>query len=257
MSDLTVEVSDHIATVTIDRPPVNAVTGYTYMELRDVFRSFDDEQDVRVAVLTAAGSRAFVAGVDLRVGPRVEDPPPTLVTDHGRLTRQAMWAITDCAVPVIAAVNGPALGAGLALAACCDVIFAAEGATFATPEINLGLLGASAHLSRLVGRYMARDLFFTGRAVPAEELHRVGAVHSVVPFDDLAATVREYAATLAAKSPIALRLAKESMNRIESVPLKEAYRTEQDYTDRLNRFEDAKEARAAYRERRDPDWKWR
>jgi enoyl-CoA hydratase len=168
-----------------------------------------------------------------------------------------MWAITDCPVPVIGAINGPALGAGLAYAACCDILVAADTATFGCTEINVGLLGASAHLSRLVGRHKAREMFFTGETVTAEELHRLGVVRAVVPRAELMATARELATTIATKSPIAMRLAKESMNRVENLSLQDGYRTEQDYTARLQRFEDAREARHAFLERRDPEWKWR
>jgi len=256
--NVTVDIADHIAVVTIDRPPVNAVDMVTLAELRDAFVSLDDDRDVRVAILTAAGDRAFMAGLDLRsVGEPPDEPPARFVTDPALWAREPMWAITDCAVPVIGAINGPALGAGLAFAACCDILIASDNATFGTPEINVGLLGASAHLSTLVGRHKARELFFTGEVVPASELYRLGAVRAVVPRESLMDAARELAGTLAAKSPIALRLAKESMNRVEDLPLKEAYRTEQDYTARLQRFEDAAEARAAYLERRDPDWKWR
>ena len=201
-----------------------------------------------------------MAGVDLRtVGQRRRRTrPPTPVTDPARPARDAMWAITDCAVPVIGAINGPALGAGLAFAACCDILIASENATFGTTEINVGLLGASAHLSLLVGRHKARELFFTGEQVPAAELYRLGSVRAVVPRARAHGRPRcELATTLAAKSPIALRLAKESMNRVEFLPLKDAYRTEQDYTARLRGYEDAAEARAAFLEKRDPEWKWR
>jgi enoyl-CoA hydratase len=255
---LSVELEDHVATVTLDRPPVNAVDRATFDEIRDAFRSFDDDREVRVAIFTAVGDRAFMAGVDLRsVGETAGEPPPTRVTDPARGAREAMWAITDCAVPVIGAINGPALGAGLAFAACCDILIASDNATFGTTEINVGLLGASSHVSKLVGRYKAREMFFTGEVVPAWELHRLGSVRAVVPRADLIATARELAVTLASKSPIALRLAKESMNRVEYLPLKDAYRTEQDYTARLQGYEDAAEARAAYLEKRPPDWKWR
>ena len=256
--DVSVQLEDHVATVTLDRPPVNAVTRATFDELRDAFRSFDDNRDVRVAIFTAAGERAFMAGVDLRsVGGTAGEPPASRVTDPARGARDAMWAITDCAVPVIGAINGPALGAGLAFAACCDILIASERATFGATEINVGLLGASSHLSMLVGRYKAREMFFTGEVVPASELHRLGAVRAVVPPDELMPAARALAADLASKSPIALRLAKESMNRVEYLPLKDAYRTEQDYTARLQGFEDAAEARQAYLEKRQPDWKWR
>ena len=260
MTDLHVEVADHMATVTLDRPPVNAITRATMAEIADTFAALGADRDVRVAIFTAAGDRAFMAGVDLRTvgdpdhGP---DVPARYVTDPSAAARDAMWAITDCAVPVIAAVNGPALGAGLAFAACCDIILAADGATFGTTEINVGLLGASAHLSLLVGRHKARELFFTGEAMTAAELHRLGAVRAVVPRDRLLDEARELAVSLAAKSPIALRLAKESMNRVEFLPLKDAYRTEQDYTARLQGFEDAAEARQAFLDKRPPEWRWR
>lgn len=168
-----------------------------------------------------------------------------------------MWAITDCAVPVIGAINGPAIGAGVAFAACCDMLLAAEHASFGTLEINVGLLGASAHLSLLVGRHKAREMFFLGEKVPAQDLERLGAVRAVVPAGELMDEAWKLASELASKSPIALRLAKESMNRVEDQPLKEAYRTEQGYTARLLQFEDSKEARQAYLEKREPEWRWR
>jgi len=261
VADLSIEVADHVATVTLDRPPVNAVDRATMAEIRDAFRGLDDDREVRAAIFTAAGDRAFMAGADLRnVGESAapaDELPATLVTDPPRVSRDAMWAIVDCAVPVIGAINGPALGAGVAFAACCDILIAAEGATFGAPEINVGLLGASAHLTRLVGRYKAREMYFTGERVDARELHRLGAVRAVVPRDRLLEEARALAAELASKSPIALRLAKEAMNRIEDMPLAEAYRTEQDYTARLNTFEDAAEARAAFAEKREPVWRWR
>jgi enoyl-CoA hydratase/carnithine racemase len=255
---ISVDVADHVATITIDRPPVNAVDRPTFEELHTAFSAFNDDRDVRVVIFTAVGERAFMAGVDLRtIGDVPTDPPPTRMTDPGSAARDAMWSITDCAVPVIGAINGPALGAGLAFAACCDILIAADNATFGTTEINVGLLGASAHLSMLVGRHKARELFFTGEVIPAAELYRLGALRAVVPHAELMPAARALAASLAAKSPIALRLAKEAMNRVEGLPLKQAYRTEQDYTARLQHFEDAGEARQAYLEKRDPDWKWR
>ena len=260
MGDIAVEVGDHIATVTLDRPPVNAVTAATMVEIRDAFVALGEDRDVRVAVFTATGTRAFMAGVDLNsvdTRRQLDDLPARVVTDPGRVTREAMWAIVDCAVPVIGAINGPALGAGLAFAACCDILLAAEEARFGTTEINVGLLGASAHLSLLVGRHKAREMFFTGEQVPAQEMYRLGAVRAVVPAAELAQHARALAEDLAGKSPIALRLAKESMNRVEDLPLRDAYRTEQDYTARLQGFEDAQEARRAYLERRPPDFKWR
>jgi enoyl-CoA hydratase/carnithine racemase len=256
-----VDVADKIATVTFDRPPVNAVDHESMAEFQRVFESFTENKDVHVAVFTATGDRAFMAGVDLKTmgrgAERPVDTPPSRIVDPGRVARDAMWAITDCAVPVIAAVNGPALGAGLAFAACCDILVASENATFGTTEINVGLLGASTHLSMLVPRHKARELFFTGNTISAADLHALGSVRTVVPRAELLDAAYELARELAAKSPIALRLAKESMNRVEHLPMKDSYRTEQDYTSRLLRFEDSDEARTAFFEKRDPEWKWR
>src|SRR6478752_1967910 len=202
---VTVEVQDHVAVVTLDRPPVNAVDHATLGELADAFTGLGADRDVRVAIFTAAGDRAFMAGLDLRAeAPGADDSPARFVTDPGLVAREPMWAITDCAVPVIGAINGPALGAGLAYAACCDILVAADNATFGTTEINVGLLGASSHLSMLVGRYKAREMFFTGEVVPAAELYRLGAVRAVVPREELMTTALELAESLAAKSPIAL-----------------------------------------------------
>ncbi|WP_420638827.1 enoyl-CoA hydratase-related protein [Candidatus Poriferisocius sp.] len=258
MSDLQVEQRDHIVTVTLDRPPVNAVDNEVFGQLHEVFSGLGDDRNVRAAIFTGAGRKAFCAGADLkptRTKPRAERHPQEL-TDAGRVAREAMWAIIDCDVPVVGAVNGAALGAGLALAACCDMLVASETATFGTPEINVGLLGASAHLLSMMGRHKAREMFLTGEAVSAAEMHRIGAVREVTDPDRLMDTARELAGVLASKSPIAMRLAKESMNRTEHLSLREAYRTEQDYTARLLRFEDSREARRAFRERRDPDFKW-
>ena len=257
--DIEVEVSEDIATVTLDRPPVNAVARSTLQEIREAFESLNDRRDVRVAIFTAAGDRAFMGGADLKAIDEPlggDDVPAPYVTDPARIARDAMWAITDCAVPVIGAINGPALGAGLAFAACCDILVASDTARFGTTEINVGLLGASRHLLLLVGRHKAREMFFLGEQVPAHELHQLGAIRSVVPRDDLDRVARELAQELAAKSPIALRLAKESMNRVEFLPLKEGYRTEQEYTTRLQGFEDAREARKAFLEKREPQFKW-
>jgi len=256
VGDVKVEVADHVATVTLDRPPVNAITRSTMVELRDTFRSFADDADVRVAVFTAAGEKAFMAGVDLRTFD-TDDTEPDPADDPGLLARSAIEAVYDCAVPVIAAVNGPALGAGLAYAAVCDLILAADHATFGTTEINVGLLGASAHLNLLLGRPMVRELFLTGVPAPAAELHRLGAVNRVVPIGELAGAAAELAASLAAKSPLALRLAKQSLNETEFLPLKEGYPIEQRYTRRLLQHPDSQEARRAFAEKRDPVWSWR
>jgi enoyl-CoA hydratase/carnithine racemase len=253
VGDLHVELADHVATVTLDRPPVNAIARATMVELRDAFRRLGDDTEVRVVVFTGAGEKAFMAGVDLKTfDTDATEPDPD--DDPGLLARSALEAVHDCAVPVIAAVNGPALGAGLAYAAVCDLILAADTATFGTTEINVGLLGASAHLNLLLGRPKVRELFLTGVPAPAAELERLGAVNRVLPLAELLPAAREPAASLAAKSPLAVRLAKAALNETEFLPLKEAYRAEQGYTRRLLSHPDSEEARRAFAEKRDPVW---
>jgi enoyl-CoA hydratase len=256
---VTVEIDGHVATVTYCRPPVNATVPETMQAIGEAFAALGEDRNVRVAIFTGCGTRAFMAGADLKA-PARPDPgemPPDWLTDPGRVAREAMWALYDCAVPVIGAINGAAIGGGLAFASLCDILIAADTARFGTAEINVGLLGASSHLVRMVGPYKARKMFFTGELVSADEMYRLGAVEQVVTSDELMPAARALADELASKSPIALRLAKESMNRTEFMSLKDGYRVEQDYTTRLLGFEDAAEARHAFRDKRAPDWKWR
>jgi len=258
VGDVTVEHRGFVAIVTFCRPPVNATDEASWADIASTFNQLAEDKDVRAVVLTACGDRAFMAGQDLRSDPwSREGKLPSAIVDPGRPVRDAMWAVYDCPVPVVAAVNGPAIGGGLAMVALCDIIIASEHATFGATEINVGLLGASAQLSRLVGTHRAREMFFLGEIVPAAELHRLGGVREVVPAATLMEAAMAVATTLADKSPIALRLAKESMNRIEGMPMKEGYRLEQDYTNRLRGYEDSREARRAFLEKRRPDWGWR
>ena len=228
------------------------------MDLTEVFDRFADDRSVAVAVFRTLGEKAFIAGVDLK---EVAEPPPAddvrAQVDAGRIAREAFRALHECAVPVVAAVDGPAIGGGLALAACCDILLASDRATFGLTEIDMGLLGASSHLVRMLGPYRAREMFLTGRMAPAAELAALGAISRVVPAAELHGAADELARQLAQKSPLALRMAKESMNRAEGLPFLEGYRLEQDYTARLMKLEDSAEARAAFLEKRRPRWRWR
>jgi enoyl-CoA hydratase len=258
MSSIDLAVSNDVAIVTIDRPPVNATDSATLLEIGDAFLSLSDRKDVRVAVFTGAGDRTFIGGADVkRIEGARSEPSLSEVLDRGYAGRRALWSIYDCAVPVIAAVNGHAVGGGVAFAAVCDMIVAADNAEFWTPEINVGMLGAFSQLSLLVGRHVARELFFTTDRISASELRAIGAIRRVVPREQLMDEALALAKRIAQKSPIAVRLAKQSMNRGEFHPLKEAYQIEQDYTARLLRYEDAAEARQAFMEKRPASWSWR
>ncbi|MGV8871848.1 MAG: enoyl-CoA hydratase-related protein [Rhodococcus sp. (in: high G+C Gram-positive bacteria)] len=250
-----------VVIVRLDRPPVNAVNKQMVADLTEVFSSAEFAEDVRAMVLSATGDGIFCAGIDLKERRKLNagdlaDPTPGIVVDFGAAWRRATEAIRHCAVPVVAAVDGLAVGAGL-MVESCDVIFASERASFGLPEINVGLLGGSSVVARMVGPYTARKMLFTGEPVPAREFHRLGAVEEIVPNGEPEKRAEELADTIATKSPIAVRLAKESAVRVDGLPVEDGYRCEQDYTLRLRLFEDAGEAMSAFSERRAPEWRLR
>ena len=247
--------ADGVALVTFDRPPVNAQSYASKAELTALFDALSDRDDVRVVVLTAAG-RMFCAGADIkeRAGVGVE---PGDYRRHNRLTRESFYAVTECAKPVIAAINGGALGAGLALALSCDILLIAEDAYVAMPEIDVGLAGGGRFLQRHFPRSKLRAMYFTGARVPAAELARLGIVEAVVAADQLLPSAMALARTIAAKSPVAVRLAKGALNTIEGMGVRDGYRFEQDVTVALSATEDAQEARRAFLEKRKPVFKGR
>ena len=179
-----VEVSDYVATVVMDRPPVNAQNAQFRMEMMEVFDAFNDRDDVRVAILTGAG-KVFSAGADIkeRIG-LVKEPGD--YWRHNRAAREYTNCIRECAKPVIAAVNGAALGAGFGLMAACDIMMASDNAVFGMPEIDVGLAGGTAMLSNsLVGKSRGRRIVFTGDRIPAQEMYRLGVIECCVPREAL------------------------------------------------------------------------
>ena len=263
---VTLDVSEGVAIVTIDRPPVNALDSATWRGIADVFDSLGARRDVRVAILNATGT-VFCAGVDLadsrrrnRPDGRPEDGEPQGdprdQLDPGLVARRAFWALYDCAVPVIGAIDGKAIGAGAVMVALCDLIIATPRFELALTEINVGALGGVKAMQRFVGPYLAKRMFYTGEYVAADELYGRGVLEAVVEPEQLMERAGALAATIATKSPIAIRLAKESANRVEFMELKEGYRTEQDYTVRLRRYADSDEAGTAFAERRDATFRW-
>ena len=246
---LTVEKSDRIARVTLDRPPVNAITLDIYAEIGDVFESAAEWDDVNCIVFTGAGSRAFCAGLDLHefLAATVDEDPK-----RAAVIRRTFTAVRTAAVPVIAAVNGPALGAGCVLASLCDIRIAAENATFGLPEINVGRCGGAAHLGRLISQGALRRMFFTGKPIDAAEAYRIGLVDEVVPLDGLMAAADRLAGVIAAKAPLGLRLGKQAINEVEYMAVDDGYAREQQYSTRLMATEDAREATRAVVEKRPP-----
>jgi enoyl-CoA hydratase len=248
-------VADGIATVTFDRPPVNAMNRQSREELIRICDALSDRDDVRVVILTAAG-KVFSAGADMKERVDLVHEPGDYIR-HNRLTREYFYAVTDCQKPVIAAVNGPAIGAGFALMLACDIMLAADEAHFVMPEIDVGLAGGARLLMAHLGRSWTRTLYFTGRRVPAAELYRLGVITACVPRDKLMQTATEIAREIAAKSPVAVQRVKRAFNVVEEMPARDGYRYEQTITADLSHTEDAREAQRAFIEKRKPVFKGR
>ena len=248
-------ISDSIATVVMDRPPVNAQNARMRAELTWVFDTISDRDDVRVAILTGTGNM-FSAGADIKERPAVVKEPGDYLR-HNRVTRECFYSIKECAKPVIAAVNGPAMGAGYALMVFCDIMLASDNAFVSMPEIDVGLSGGARMLLELFPKSTARRMFFTGCRVSAAELYRLGVIEACVPRDQLMDEALKIAREIAAKSPLAMRYAKDDINTIEELSLRDAYRYEQNITIALSKTEDAREAQRAFIERRPPVFKGR
>jgi enoyl-CoA hydratase len=252
MEFVRLEVKRNIGVVTIDRPPVNAVNLQLYQEITETFHSINERDDFRVVILRAEGKKAFIAGNDLHEFLTMN---PENAGERMKIVRESFWAVYDCRVPVIGAINGPALGAGLGYAASCDMLVAAENATFGLPEINVGVMGGAKHLSRLVPQMVVRYMHYTGIPLTAKEMKEYGAIIKVVPPEQLLDAAFELAEAIAKKSPVAVRMAKKSLNTIEYMNLKEGYEYEQSLTRELSGYEDSKEAVRAFLEKRDPVFK--
>jgi enoyl-CoA hydratase len=249
MTEIVIETVGKVVTVTIDRPPVNALTLALYDQIADTFEAIGKRTDVHCAVLTGAGTRAFCAGLDLKefLAARPEEDP-----QRAAIVRRTFASVRHCAIPVIAAVNGPALGAGCVIASVCDIRIAASTATFGMPEINVGRCGGAAHMGRHVPPGLLRRMFFTGKPISADEAYRVGFVDEVVASERLHETAIALAATISEKAPLGLRLGKQAINEAEFLPVEEGYAREQTYSTRLMHTEDAREATRAVVEKRAP-----
>lgn len=243
------DVSNYIAVVTLDRPPVNAMNREMRQRLIEVFDEISNRDDARVAVLRS-GQKVFCAGADLK--DRWDPSQPGVFGAHDGVTRETGNSIMECRKPVIAAVNGAALGLGFALMASCDIMLAAEDAVFGMPEIDVGLTGGAAMLKSLFGRSHMRHLFLTGKRIAASELYRMNVIEAVLPQDRLIPEAMAIAATIASKSPLAAGRAKRSCDIAELVPSRDACRVEQEFSVALSRTEDAREARYATPEKRVP-----
>ena len=222
---------DGIRIVTMDHPPVNALTVQGWFDLAAALDEAGGDLDTKVVVLRAEG-RGFNAGVDIKEMQHTEGFDALLGANKGCFA--AFKAVYECAVPVIAAVNGFCVGGGIGLVGNADVIVASDDATFGLPEVERGALGAATHLSRLVPQHMMRRLFFTAATVDAATLHHFGSVHEVVPREELDESALRVARDIAVKDTRVIRAAKEALNLIDVQRVNSSYRMEQGFTFELN-----------------------
>jgi enoyl-CoA hydratase len=226
-----VSTSDGVAEVVIDYPPVNALPVRGWFDLAEAITAAGDNRQVNAVVLAAVG-RGFCAGVDIKEMQRTSGYDALIGANRGCFA--AFAAVYECAVPVVAAIQGFCLGGGVGLAGNADIVVASDDATFGLPEVDRGALGAATHLSRLVPQQLMRTMVYTCRSVPASALHQFGSVLEVVPREQLRAAARAVAAEIAGKNGDVIRLAKQSLNGIDPVDVRRSYRYEQGFTFELN-----------------------
>ena len=239
-----------IAEIVMNNPPVNALTVAGWFELAAILRAAGEDPAVHVVVLRAEG-RGFNAGVDIKEMQNTEGFGALIGANRGCFA--AFAAVYECAVPVIAAVNGFCLGGGVGLVGNADIVIASDDATFGLPEVDRGALGAATHLARLVPQHRMRAMVYTAATITAQELHHFGSVLQVVPHMELRDAAFAVARDIAAKSPTVIRAAKESLNGIDPIDVKRSYRFEQGFTFELNLSGVADEHRDAFVAKRETD----
>lgn len=253
------DISDHVARVTIDRPErMNAIDRAAADRLAAIWDEIEGNVDIRCAVLTGAGDKAFSAGADLKDsgGPSgVEYWRKTMEDQFRDISLRASMS-----VPVIARVNGLALGGGFEMVLGCDIVIASETASFALPEAKVGrvpLDGGMVMLPRILPRNIALGMMLTGRRASAREMAACGLVNSVVPHEDLDAETERWVADVLACAPLSVRAIKAVARRTAHLPTHDAYaRHSDELLDALS-SEDAIEGVAAFREKRAPVWRGR
>jgi enoyl-CoA hydratase len=255
---LLVEQADAVALVTVNRADkLNALNRAVLGEIVSAFTRLSEDEGVRAVILTGAGDRAFVAGADIAA-------MSTMTTAEARafaqLGHRACVAIEDAPFPVIAAVNGFALGGGCELALACDFIYASDNAKIGQPEVNLGLMpgfGGTQRLVRRVGPALAREMIYTAVPLSADRALAVGLVNAVVPAADLMNRVREVAATIAGKAPLAVASSKRAILRGAEADLTTGNELEMHAFSSLFGTEDEREGTTAFLQKRKPTFRGR
>lgn len=245
MSGFRSEIADGIAELVIDNPPVNALGTKAWADFAAEIERLGRHPEVRVLVVRAEG-KGFQCGVDVKE----LAADGSKIVDANRGCYDTFGNLYDCPVPVIAAVHGYCLGGGIGIAGSCDFVIASEDATFSLPEIDRGAMGAATHAMRMFGMQEARRMLLTGEPIDAAEAYRLGGLLAVVPREKLRDAALELARKIAAKSPVAVRAAKASLNGIELIDVRKSYRFEQGFTLELYQSGDSQESRDAFVEKR-------
>ena len=235
--------SDGIRVVTMEHPPVNALTVQGWYDVAGALDEASADLDTHVVVLRAEG-RGFNAGVDIKEMQRTSGFDALIGANKGCYA--AFKAVYECAVPVIAAVNGHCLGGGVGLVGNADCVVASDDAYFGVPEVKQGALGAATHMARLVPQHMMRTLYFTSRTIKAQDLVQFGSVLEVVPRAELDDAAMRVAADIAAQDTRVVRAAKECLNGIDPIDVNTSYRFEQGFTMELNLMGVADELRDTF-----------
>src|SRR6184192_1340915 len=251
LENLLYEKKGAIAYVTLNRPKVlNALNQQTWKELRTVFEDARDDPDIRGVILTGAGDKAFIAGADIS---ELAHVTAVQAEQSSRFGQAVLELVENLGKPVIAAVNGFALGGGCETAMACTMRIAAEHAKFGQPEVKLGLLpggGGTQRLPRLVGKGRALQLILTGETISAQEAYRIGLVNEVVPADNLIRRAETILNQISANAPIAVKFSLEAANKGMDTSQAEGFALEASYFGICAATEDKKEGTSAFLEKR-------
>jgi enoyl-CoA hydratase len=245
-----------IAVIKVNRPNVlNAINPTVVVEMTDAVEDIAKDTSIKVLILTGQGDKAFIAGADIA---SMKDYTPLQGKFFSRQGQELLFRLETLPIPVIASVNGFALGGGTEISMACDFIYAADSAHFGQPEINLGIIpgfGGTQRLSRLVGKAMAKELCMTGAMISAQEAKDIGLVNKVFPQDSLWEETIKTAKVLASKGKVSMRAVKESIERGYDQDLRTGCYIESDAFGMCMASEDAKEGMGAFLEKRKAEFK--